>query len=369
MKTLLIALCLLFLAVLPQLSHADFAGYTTEQGNYFQDRLNGWTGIAISAIFVCVLFNALLYMAGMGLESEHLKQYARSEFLQVTASSMMIFFAVALLYNLSGSSAFDLIGNVLGTGRSTIDCAAVSGGKFGIWDANPPFGAGPIGAFKCKVQEKIDALDRAYNNVVASNRGVEKAASFCLSFFGVPVYCGDWDQTLHNEVESAHLVATKITSLLISLHAQYSLAEYVQKNMLTVFLPFGLLLRILPISRGVGGLFIAIAVGLFFVWPTFFVLTDPTFVKQDAQAQDLQQGVCFTGFKGSTTILAAALFGGGRTDTLSTASGADLVFQITIATLFYPFVSLALTLMFIRATAPLLGGDLGELMKMVSRLG
>ena len=37
--------------------------------------------------------------------------------------------------------------------------------------------------------------------------------------------------------------------------------------------------------------------------------------------------------------------------------------------MFYPFVALVITLIFIRAMTPLLGGDTGELMKMVARLG
>ena len=63
-------------------------------------------------------------------------------------------------------------------------------------------------------------------------------------------------------------------------------------------------------------------------------------------------------------------FGGAAAgETLALDNGKLLLFQLTISVMFYPFVSLVITLIFIRAMTPLLGGDMGELMKMVARLG
>ncbi|VVC02618.1 Uncharacterised protein [Candidatus Burarchaeum australiense] len=351
-----------------------FEDFRNQYGGIFQSRMGGWQLIAIASILVCLFANTLVYMAGYLFQSEHLKRYASSEFLQVSASALMIFFAVELLFTLSSGpsnvSGLGFMGEVLGTG-SSIDCAAMPGGKFMIWQGSRDFGSGPLGAFKCKVQEKINALDSAYNNVVEGNKPLERTTSICFNLFGVPVYCWDWNLDLHNQVEKNHLVATKIVSLLMPLHAQFSLAEYLQKNMLAVFLPAGFVMRIFPFTRGVGGLFIALAIGFFFIFPTFFLLTDPTFVKADAAQAGMEQGACYTGFKGASVLLAGVFGIGGSAGAseLATTRAEELVFQITIGTLFYPFVALALTLMFVRAMTPVLGGDLGELMKMVARLG
>lgn len=362
----------------------DFNAYKAKEGNAFLNRFGtpsmpgSWANMGLLAVLICLFSNILIFLAGMALESENLKRYARSEFLQVTASALMIFLAVELLYTLTspppdylGISAFDLMGSVLGNGASAVDCAAVAGGKFYIWQGYGNLGSGPLGAFKCKVQEKINALDRAYNNVVETNMPLEQMTSICINLFGVPVYCGDWDLSLHNEVEKSHLIATKIISLLMPLHAQFVLAEYIQKNMLAVFLPVGLVLRILPFTRGVGGLFIALAIGFYFIFPTFFLLTDPTFVKQDASQRNMLQGVCFTGFKGSAVLMAGVLSSTAISSqsALSSASAEEMVYQITIGTMFFPFIALVITLIFVRAVTPILGGDLGELMRMVTRLG
>jgi hypothetical protein len=377
-KIAIIALAFLFLAgAIFSQTFQDFKDLYGDVKSGFQKRIgdgSSWMLLAIAAIMACLFFNVLLYMGGMTLQSEELKRYAQSEFLQVSASALMVFFAVSLLYALTnggaGISGLDFMGNVLG-GASHIDCAAVSGGVFNLWQDYPDFGSGPLGAFKCKVQEKITALDAAYNNAVETNMPMEQAASLCINLFGVPVYCGDWDLSLHNQVEKSHLIASKIVGLLMPLHAQFVLAQYLQNNMLQIFLPAGLVLRILPFTRGVGGLFIAIAIGFFFIFPTFFLLTDPTFVKADSPQRNSVQGMCFTGFRGASVVLAGVLSSTAvaSQSALASASAEELVFQITIATLFYPFVALVLTLIFIRAMTPLLGGDLGELMRMVSRLG
>ena len=355
---------------------ADFNAYVEQQEGYFNNRINGWWQLATLAILICISFNTLVYMLGYALESQEVKNYAKAEFLQVIASSLMIFFAVDLIFLVSSGSqtvaGFDFMGDLLGTGASSISCTATSGGSFVLWRGDPQFGTGPIGAFKCKLQEKINAVDNAYDSVKNSNYWPEEQESICYYILGVPVWCGSWDLGLHKQVEEAHLLASKMTDVSVSLHAQYVLAEYMQKNMLTVFLPFGLVLRIFPFTRGLGGLFIALGVGFFFVWPTFFLLTDPTFIKVNNPPDSVQQqGVCFSGFRGSAVVMAGVVTPGASSQQseLAIAQGKDLVYQLTVGSVFYPFVALALTLIFVRAMTPLLGGDMGELMKMVSRLG
>ncbi len=371
MKKLLALAFFAFLMV--PIVHPDFGGFASQYGGAFGTRMSGWYEMSSYAIVACLLASALVYMVGTAFQSAHLKQYAKGEMMQVTASTMMIFFAVALLYTITSGSALALMGDVLGNGASSVACAAAPDGRFKLWDDTTEFGAGPLGAFKCKTQDKITALDRAYGNVYTANFMIERLTSTCFTFFGVPVYCGDWDMALHKQVEESHLLAAKIVGLLMPLHAQYVLAQYVQNNMLSIFLPLGLVLRIFPFTRGVGGLFIAIAVGFFFVWPTFFLLTDPTFVRAEEKLPSMQQGVCYTGFKGSAVVLQTVLNsntgGGGSEEALAVENGKLLVYQLSISILFYPFVALAITLIFVRAMTPLLGGDLGELMKMVARLG
>ncbi|MEM4554389.1 MAG: hypothetical protein QXT25_00880 [Candidatus Anstonellaceae archaeon] len=363
---------LLLFALFSLLYPIDVSNLAESEKAKFESKMGAsgeWRGIAWYALLVCLFLNILIYMVGYALQAENLKRYAKTEMLQVSASSLMILFVVELLFEVSNYGAFGIMEQLIGTGGS-VACNAVPGGRYYIWKT-ADYGGGPIGAFKCKIQEKVSALDRHYANIFKANKAKETLASTCISIFGFPVWCWDWDLAVHKAVEEAHLLCNKIVGLLISLHAQYALADYVQKNMLAVFLPLGLLLRILPLTRGIGGLLIAIAVGFYFVWPTFFVLTDPTFIKaNDKKFDDKLAGMCFSGFRGVAVILNTALQIGAERDenALAMAQGKELLYQITITSIFYPFVALAITLIFIRSATPLLGGDLGELMRAIARL-
>jgi hypothetical protein len=349
-------------------------GFTQKFSDAYAGQPGSWYPIAMIAILLSIFFNVLLYMAGEAFHDEGLKRYVKAEFLQTTASALMIVFAVTLLYEISGGGAFRIMGEFLGTGGSTIGCAAVQGGRFNLWGTNPGFGSGPIAAFQCKTQERIDAAEACYSNVYSSNKAQEAFTSFCISFYGFPVWCNEWNLAWHQAVEQAHLIATKLVSALITLHAEYALAGYVQSAMLPVFLPIGLILRVAPQTRGVGGLFIAIAIGFFFIWPTFAVLSDPSLVRVNATEQPgaaLTQG-CFTGFKGAAVVMSTAFastISGVGLSELSIENCSEALYEITISSIFYPFVAFVIALIAIRAMTPILGGDLGDLMKMVARLG
>ena len=380
-SALLVIFCV---ALAAGLVFSDFNSFSQTGETDLQAKLapntGAWYGLAMAAIMLCVFLNGLLYMLGVGFGLESLKKYARAEFLQVTASAFMIVFAVALLYELSGSGgvgggAYKIMGQLLGTGGTTVACSAAPNGQFEIW-GDSQFGTGPIGAFKCKVQSNIDSAESCYDKLRDGNMAEEALASVCMSVFGAPVWCFDWLSDVHKDVEAVHYLTTKLVGLLITLNAQYAAAEYIQNTMLPVFLPIGLILRILPFTRGVGGLFIAVAIGFYFVWPTFYVLTDPTGVRvmqsnQNTQNAERTAGACFTGFKGAATLLSTytlSTTGVSVTQAAAYDCSRDTA-DIFVSTFFYPFISFAITLMFIRFATPLLGGDMGDIMKAVARLG
>ena len=229
---------------------------------------------------------------------------------------------------------------------------------------------GPIAAMECKLQEHINEINKMYNDIYTANLNAERKESTCVILFGTQVWCGSWDMAIHKSVEQAHLLGEKIVPLQIALHAQYALAMYIANNMLSVFLPLGILLRIFPFTRGVGGLFIAIAIGFYIVFPVMYVLFDPSLVRAEStRPSALMQDpdMCFVGFKGSVVVLSDIPTVVRASGALYTEAGSRLA-QLTVNILFYPFIALALTLVFIRSAAPLLGGDTGDIMRAVAKL-
>ncbi len=319
-----------------------------------------WQALAMIAVMACLFANALVYMIGYALQMENVKRFAKVEFFHVTASAIMIVTIVAVLDGVLQYTVQNVIG---------ADSVAICNGQqYKIFD----YSGGPISYIYCKVDESASELEDCYAKTYASNYGTERTASTCASIKGIPVYCGDW--FMHTEVEGNHLTGYKITPLLVNLYGQKAALSYIAENMLAVFLPLGLLLRVFPFLRGIGGLLIAIALGFYFVFPVVYLMNDPTFVKQATPsipnvAQDPSFS-CYPGFKGAATILTiptlSSTAGGGISDTCTNAP--DLIARITINLMFYPFVALAATLIFIRTAASLLGGDSGEIMRMVSKV-
>ena len=175
------------LFILSNIVSADITGdFIQHFGGIFANHLSGWQWYAVLAISICFFFNIIVYMAGKALMSESLQRYALSEFMQVTASALMIAFAAQLMYSLATGSGMDLMVDVIGS-NSVVACGAAPNGVFSIWQNDPNFGVGPLGAFRCKLQEKITALDGAYDKVYEGNKMNEVWASTCIMFFGIPV--------------------------------------------------------------------------------------------------------------------------------------------------------------------------------------
>lgn len=362
-------LALAMLLALAQLALAQTYGSDTGFVSNWDGR--NWKTYALIAVLICIGFNTVVYMLGGAFGIDSMKRWAKGEFLQVSASALIILFASVLLFDANNGVFAYIEDQVVPTG-STITC---QGKTFGVFEPGGTFagataGGGPIEAFKCKLQENIYNLDSLYNGIYKSNEGIEKAASACYLLFGMNVYCGSWDIGVHQQVEQAHLLGEKIVPLQVALHGQYALATYIANNMLSVFLPLGIILRIFPITRGVGGLLIAIAIGFYFVFPLSFVMLDPSFVKVEGRPSATLQDptMCYPGFKGSAVLINSVTAGQLVATFESYAAAGDLLSQLTVKIMFYPFVAFALALIFIRAAAPALGGDTGEIMRMVAKL-
>jgi len=320
----------------------------------------GWLGLGMLAVMISTTFDALIYMIGYGLQLENLKRWAVSELLQTFASGLMIILFITLL-----SGAFDFVSDNFITKGSTVQCGSeILGGQGQI--LSPP------DVFLCKTQNLILTLDSTYDQIYNKNKNDEFATSVSYNIAGVPVYFGEW--TYRTVVEQNHLLGDQITQLLVSLHAQYVLMGYIAENMLNVFLPLGLLLRVFPITRGVGGMLIATAIGFYFVFPTLYIINDPTFVKAPPAAEQgtgTTTAACFQTFSGVTSAVAEIQLGGGiggAASSLSISDIANTVAQLRIEVMFFPFIAFAITIIFIRSAAPILGGEAGDLIRMASKV-
>ncbi|MCC7552134.1 hypothetical protein KO317_00525 [Candidatus Micrarchaeota archaeon] len=313
-----------------------------------------WMMYGIIAVVLCAGIAGIVYSFGYILDARNLKAWAISEGLNAVASAIMIILLILLL-----QQAFSFITDDLLT-TNTVTCA---GGDYPASE--------PINFAKCRVEEQIIVLDDLYDQIYVTNTVWEKQASRCFSFMGYTVWCGDWYGNTRKQIESGYMLTNKIIPLTVGLHSVYVMLEYISANMLIVFLPLGILLRTFPITRGVGGLLIALAIGAYFIFPVLYIMLDPSFTTRPAGVDppflDNAYG-CYPGFKGGVSL--ANIVNSQETYEYTIFSYqriGDILVEITIRSIYYPFVAFSATVILIMAMTPILGGDTGDMIRLISK--
>lgn len=341
----------------------DITSFTNIWGNP-----DSWPALVLLASFTIFIIYTIVYMIARGFKSEALEKIAVSEMLHAIFS---IILAVSIISILSTAFTF-AINNIIGSGSSLV-CDAY--GKISITDA------GPIEAIRCKLSEKASILSNLYEEVYRNSR--ESFNEFYASWglLGIPIYyqCSYiWQSepgTCYKEMENYRFLNSVITTLLIGLNGYLAAIDYVANNMLSMFLPIGLVLRAIPFTRGIGAFFISLAIGLYIIYPILFFITDPTFVKIKAQSYpELTKdeiGWPWPSFKGA---VAMATLG----PQLPTATRAYNMVSIphtgeALASLYYffiihPIVILSITVVIMRYLTYLFGGEGQELYRLASRV-
>jgi hypothetical protein len=144
---------------------------------------------------------------------------------------------------------------------------------------------------------------------------------------------------------------------------QRHLLLFIEDNMFTFFLPLGILLRVLPYTRGAGGVIMSVALGLFLVYPLMYavflgVMPRPACsvvapVVHDYEASDTVWAALSMAFMDSSkSFMAIQGFTGNILDEIR------LIF---ISSIVFPLVNITITLTFIRSSMQFLGADVAEM--------
>jgi len=308
----------------------------------------------IVALIVMVGIVAVAFAIGYAFNMQRLIVWGKVEMINAIATAVLIWAIAILLFE--GNS---IVGSLLGHGQ--VYCKGI---RYNATDTTQ--------ILLCRIDEKIIELGDLYNQIYETNRNWEYEGSKCFSFFGFTLQCGDWEPRVSKRIETAHLLTTKITGLEIGLNMEYVAVQYIVRNMLSIFLPLGLVFRAFPITRGVGGLMIAIALGLFFIFPMFAVFFDPGYVEVPETTNvfeyDYTEG-CYGGFLGAVAITDYI-----RSDehvemtNFQYEHAADIYTNILYGIQFYHFVAFAITVVIIGMMAPIFGGDMGEMMRFVMKV-
>jgi len=323
-----------------------------------------WLPLCILAVITSIILHTLILMMARSFKIREIERYAQSEMLQAGATALFAIFLV-LMINSALELSQQAISGELKCGEDNIRIAM---------DDSESAMSEAFDGIRCNVQQKALEISeiQEFLNQDAGVRTDFYSLTMKVGIFGITVFQGDWSEDIFSRSETYRISNNLATTMLIALNAQGFLLLYIKNNMLTIFLPVGLLLRSFHFTRSAGALFIAIAIGFYFIFPIVYLLLDPGFVPiplEPAESPIEPPNFCYPTMASTATMVSSLeATGFSSTSLLQLDSIEQNLVQSYTSLLLHPVIALFLTLAFVRYLMTLLQGDTFELMKMVSKL-
>ncbi|VVB73410.1 Uncharacterised protein [uncultured archaeon] len=248
----------------------------------FQALWTAWAPVAGLVVFVSLLVTVLIYLIGKALNNEAMAGWARSEVYQVMASAAIIGLVVSALL-IANTSIFVLLGDA--QFRCTQNTCSYEEVRFsanadtGTFDNIVKDNWVDCGADNpCQISIAKSRLNTLYDLVRYWTAGkVEKygivsiVSSLQIGLKGVfkvsPFSVGEYLKETYN------IMFEFTTTMLLLLKSQVILLTVIEKALFGLFLVGGIALRSIGITRKLGGLLIALALGAYFFYPMVIILT------------------------------------------------------------------------------------------------
>ncbi|VVC03430.1 Uncharacterised protein [Candidatus Burarchaeum australiense] len=220
----------------------------------------GWQAAAILAVMASFFIVAIGWMVASAFNHAGLKRWIRSEIYQVLANAYLV---IGLMV---------IVGVFLGAVSSvTIEIATASGNlnyvdpvsHVNYGTVNNPFVLAEL-----FLDENIQCLRAWFLNVYLADSFIEPMEHANIGVAGMDAVSAS---TVLSPITGAlYFSAHNSSFLLIINYFQRHLFIFIYQTMFTIFLPIGIILRTLPVTRGLGGFIIALAIGLYVVYPVSF---------------------------------------------------------------------------------------------------
>jgi hypothetical protein len=339
-----------------------------------------WLPLTLAAVITVFIIYTTFLMFARAFNIRELEMYSKSEMLDTAATAFM---AISLVMLVNGAIAMSATVLAIGAGAEMPEEGYVEEVEV-VYICEEPMHinineeAGMdqmIDGIRCRIKEKASQIRDVQKNVAIGSEARDEfnLRNFDLSIIGITIFKGEWLPDTYKSTEMRRIVNNLATTLLVSLNAQIYLLSYIKANMIHIFLPMGILLRAFKFTRGVGALFISLAVGLYFIFPVVFTLLDPGFVgvvlPEPAEltpptlycypTMSAASAVYSVSQQSAASVGAADLDMGDLKDALS---------EVYISLIIHPLISLFITLIAVRYMMSVLGGDAYALVKMVTKV-
>ncbi len=317
----------------------------------------GWAAIALTAVLMHFLLLAILFMVSKAFSVQDLYRWVKSELAQAFASAVLI----GLLFSVVAGESYGV--RFLQNQTELVAGNLLMPGAAGA--SNIEVRADPFIASYAFLRNMAECVKIKYMNEYKTNRATERALSIIITIEAGPVTVPiDFKLImflLYQKMALAQYLANNYTWLALALYFQINFLKWIETSMFTVYLPIGIVLRIFPWTRGAGALLIALAIGLYIVYPLMFIVV----IANSGSAPEgcspvpmtVQKSLCATEPSSFVELIqsakAEASLGSGS---LGGGASSMIVFGY-----FYPISVLVIVFAFVRSIAPFLGADIAEM--------
>jgi hypothetical protein len=318
-----------------------------------------WALTSVSVALISFFIVVIVQMVSKAFSIQSGEMWAKSEYMQVGVSFLIIFFAVAL--QVSGVLAAAQITAAVATASGNVDLTDSI-------NSLPPGSNGDPGAIgKAYIKKVIKCETDIYRAVYWRNLWVEAVSRTSYETIGSEPVAGGF--ALSGWVSLLHYIMNNMVYLALYNYIQYNLLLFSQYTMLSVFLPIGLILRSFAPTRGAGGFVTAFSLGFAFVFPMTYVMivalmpNTHQYCTQISLQADPPLGLKNPCFNSIGSSFAAYFITQGMTADLTQLLGTitTTINLLFLQGIFYPLASLIITFSFIRQTGNLFGADLAEI--------
>ncbi|MFH1447637.1 MAG: hypothetical protein ABIG39_02130 [Candidatus Micrarchaeota archaeon] len=338
-------IALLLILLLPSMA---FAQWADDMRNLVaaQWSSGSWDVLCGLALFISFLIAILAYMLSVIIGSPDLKRWAKVEFVQVAASAALVLglivFVNLLLSSISGI-AFDL--------------ADTSTPAVPLPDLRKE---NPFAVAHYYLDVQMNCVKNYYRIVFILNFPLEIIEKTVLPTGGMEEVTG-WP--LSGPVGFLYWMEHQYTFILLAGYFQRHLLVFIEDNMFTLFLPLGIFLRILPYTRGAGGVLMSIAIGMFVVFPTMYAVL--LVAMPDVPCAETAPSVYACGSPEPRCLAYSLSYMRDHRNFVNLENFIKTIAMelnlIMISSVIFPLVNITVTITFIRAIMQFLGADVAEM--------
>jgi hypothetical protein len=200
-----------------------------------------WEVLALIAVLISFSFSAISYMIAKLFQSEDIEKLAKAEFMYAVSTVILIAFLIIIVDILATKSSELVL--ILSRNNQNL---------YNLISSNPS----PFIATEYYLNASLFCLISRYQEAFCLDIGPATASSILST---------SW----HNALVR---VMSDFTYLIYLFFFQKNLLSFINDTMLVIVLPIGIVIRGFPFVRSVGNTLIAVAIGLYFVYPISYSL-------------------------------------------------------------------------------------------------